>query len=36
MLDLRPALQGALYGAFVVAIVLFSGGATVPFIYFQF
>ena len=36
MLDLPPALQGALYGAFVVAIVLFSGGATVPFIYFQF
>jgi D-alanyl-lipoteichoic acid acyltransferase DltB (MBOAT superfamily) len=36
MLALTPALQGALYGTFVVAIVLFSGGETVPFIYFQF
>jgi alginate O-acetyltransferase complex protein AlgI len=36
MLDLRPVLQGALYGAFLVAIILFSGGETVPYIYFQF
>ena len=36
MLALPPVLQGALYGVFVVAIVLFSGGETVPFIYFQF
>ena len=36
MLELTPVLQGALYGLFVVAIVLFSGGETVPFIYFQF
>jgi len=36
MLELRPVLQGGLYGLFVVAIVLFSGGETVPFIYFQF
>ena len=36
MLALTPVLQGALYGLFVVAIVLFSGGETVPFIYFQF
>ncbi len=36
MLALRPALQGLLYGSFVVAIILFSGGDSVPFIYFQF
>ena len=36
MLAWTPALQGAVYGIFVVAIVLFSGGETVPFIYFQF
>jgi D-alanyl-lipoteichoic acid acyltransferase DltB (MBOAT superfamily) len=36
MLSLTPVLQGALYGIFVLAIVLFSGGETVPFIYFQF
>lgn len=36
MLELSPVLQGALYGSFVVAIILFSGGETVPFIYFQF
>lgn len=29
-------VRGALYGTFVVAIVLFSGGQSVPFIYFQF
>jgi alginate O-acetyltransferase complex protein AlgI len=36
MLALRPVAQGVVYGAFIVAIVLFSGGETVPFIYFQF
>src|SRR5690606_37533255 len=36
MLALRPVLQGLLYGGFVVAIILFSGGEAVPFIYFQF
>jgi D-alanyl-lipoteichoic acid acyltransferase DltB (MBOAT superfamily) len=36
MLTWTPALQGAIYGVFVVAIILFSGGETVPFIYFQF
>jgi D-alanyl-lipoteichoic acid acyltransferase DltB (MBOAT superfamily) len=36
MLALRPVAQGALYGVFVLAIILFSGGETVPFIYFQF
>jgi D-alanyl-lipoteichoic acid acyltransferase DltB (MBOAT superfamily) len=32
----RPARTGVLAGAAVVAIVVFSGGAPVPFIYFQF
>ena len=36
MLALRPAAQGLLYGGFVLAIILFSGGEAVPFIYFQF
>lgn len=36
MLALRPAVQGLLYGSFIVAIILFSGGEAVPFIYFQF
>jgi len=36
MLALRPVLQGLLYGGFIVAIILFSGGEAVPFIYFQF
>lgn len=36
MLELRPAAQGLLYGVMILAIVLFSGGETVPFIYFQF
>ena len=36
MLALRPVFQGLLYGSFVVAIILFSGGEAVPFIYFQF
>lgn len=36
MLALRPALQGLLYGGFVLGILLFSGGEAVPFIYFQF
>ena len=36
MLELTPVLQGALYGVFVVSILVFSGGETVPFIYFQF
>jgi D-alanyl-lipoteichoic acid acyltransferase DltB (MBOAT superfamily) len=36
MLALNPAAQGALYGVFIVAIILFSGAEHVPFIYFQF
>jgi len=36
MLSLPVVAQGALYGAFILAIILFSGGETVPFIYFQF
>jgi D-alanyl-lipoteichoic acid acyltransferase DltB (MBOAT superfamily) len=36
MLSLQPVFQGAVYGLFLVAIVVFSGGETVPFIYFQF
>ena len=28
--------QGAVYGGFVALIILFSGGAPVPFLYFQF
>ena len=36
MLALRPAAQGLLYGTFILAIILFSGGEAVPFIYFQF
>lgn len=32
----RPALQGAVYGTFVVGLLVFSGGAPAPFIYFQF
>jgi alginate O-acetyltransferase complex protein AlgI len=36
MLQWNPALRGALYGLMVVAMVVFSGGSPVPFIYFQF
>ncbi|MBL8778778.1 MAG: MBOAT family protein [Acidimicrobiales bacterium] len=36
MLALRPVTQGLLYGAFILGIILFSGGEAVPFIYFQF
>ncbi len=32
----HPVIQGAAAGVLVVAIVLFSGGTPVPFIYFQF
>lgn len=32
----RPLPQGAACGAFVVALLVFSGGAPAPFIYFQF
>jgi D-alanyl-lipoteichoic acid acyltransferase DltB (MBOAT superfamily) len=32
----HPAAAGALAGAAVVAVVVFSGGSPVPFIYFQF
>ena len=35
-LSLRPAAQGAIYGAAMVALILFSGSQPVPFIYFQF
>ncbi len=31
-----PALQGAALGAATVGLVVFSGGAPVPFVYFQF
>jgi alginate O-acetyltransferase complex protein AlgI len=33
---LGPAQSGALAGAMIVGIIVFSGGAPVPFIYFQF
>jgi len=36
MLEWRPWVQGLTYGAMIVAIIVFSGGETVPFIYFQF
>ena len=32
----RPLRSGALVGGAIVAVVIFSGGAPVPFIYFQF
>jgi D-alanyl-lipoteichoic acid acyltransferase DltB (MBOAT superfamily) len=32
----RPVRSGALVGAAIVAVIVFSGGAPVPFIYFQF
>ena len=32
----RPALTGALAGLAIVSVIVFSGGTTVPFIYFQF
>jgi alginate O-acetyltransferase complex protein AlgI len=31
-----PVVRGVVYGALVVAIIVFSGGTPVPFIYFQF
>jgi D-alanyl-lipoteichoic acid acyltransferase DltB (MBOAT superfamily) len=36
LLTARPVRSGALVGAAVVAVIVFSGGAPVPFIYFQF
>jgi D-alanyl-lipoteichoic acid acyltransferase DltB (MBOAT superfamily) len=36
LLDRVPAARGVVYGALIVAIIVFSGGAPVPFIYFQF
>ena len=36
MLSLPATAQGLLYGAFVVAIIVFSGAQAVPFSYFQF
>jgi D-alanyl-lipoteichoic acid acyltransferase DltB (MBOAT superfamily) len=36
LLRLAPAVRGAVYGALLVGIVLFSGQEPVPFIYFQF
>ncbi|HUQ62537.1 MAG TPA: MBOAT family protein [Acidimicrobiales bacterium] len=36
LVDLSPALRGVVYGLMVVAIVIWSGGTSVPFIYFQF
>lgn len=32
----HPAWQGAVYGMLLLALVIFSGGALTPFIYFQF
>ena len=32
----RPALTGALVGFACVCVIVFSGGTSVPFIYFQF
>ncbi len=32
----NPAVRGVAYAAMVVAILIFSGGTSVPFIYFQF
>jgi hypothetical protein len=36
VLNWPPALRGTVYGFLVVAMIVFSGGAPVPFIYFQF
>ena len=36
MVRWAPVARGAFYGAALVALVLFSGGEPVPFIYFQF
>jgi hypothetical protein len=36
ILSWRPVLQGVTYATFFLGIVIFSGGPTVPFIYFQF
>lgn len=36
VLSWRPAYQGIAYSSFVLGVILFSGGPTVPFIYFQF
>jgi D-alanyl-lipoteichoic acid acyltransferase DltB (MBOAT superfamily) len=35
-LQWRPAWQGIAYGALLLAVIAFSGGALTPFIYFQF
>jgi alginate O-acetyltransferase complex protein AlgI len=32
----RPAAQGLAYATFVLGILIFSGGPSIPFIYFQF
>jgi hypothetical protein len=36
LLDRYPLISGSLAGAALVALVVFSGGSPVPFIYFQF
>jgi len=36
MLRWPPAARGMAYGLMVVPIMMFSGGAPVPFIYFNF
>lgn len=36
ILSWRPAAQGLAYATFILGIVVFSGGPSVPFIYFQF
>jgi alginate O-acetyltransferase complex protein AlgI len=36
MLSWAPALRGLVYGSMILPIIVFSGGAPVPFIYFRF
>jgi hypothetical protein len=36
VLDWGPVARGAAYAVMIVSIVVFSGGTSVPFIYFQF
>ena len=36
IINWSPTVRGAVYAVMIVAIVLYSGGASAPFIYFQF
>jgi hypothetical protein len=36
ILTWRPVAQGLVYATFLLGVVVFSGGPTIPFIYFQF